>query len=365
MLLTRVARGDARVDSLVPTFSWEGVWRQGTSQPVEIVGKYTIRNNGDENVDLAGLALTLRFPGDVVVTSEDGEYSTNARARDWIFVCFWTFVEGSNDGSNACPNIDFVVKNDGTLEVRFIESVVLCPGCTLRGDSQHKSFVLKHSSYFGVVRDAADFLEIVGVDAYVDVPAPPPPKRAVCFPSDVDFSFRVCRTRRDSTTTRAKATATATRRLSVRLGTTPSFASFSTFEIDNRYPSPWTTSSFDSRSTGPSNRVQTTPRFVRTPTISFFDATARPLVSATLLDFREPKTPSRSPSRPDSPSARDAPCEAPVHRAPRLSSTHRFSSRWTWIPSEGPARFADDRATTTTRESIFNSILTRRLSTER
>ncbi len=191
VLLARVARGDARVDSLVPTFSWEGVWRQGTSQPVEIVGKYTIRNNGDENVDLAGLALTLRFPGDVVVTSEDGEYSTNARARDWIFVCFWTFVEGSNDGSNACPNIDFVVKNDGTLEVRFIESVVLCPGCTLRGDSQHKSFVLKHSSYFGVVRDAADFLEIVGVDAYVDVPPPPPPKRAVCFPSDVDFSFRV------------------------------------------------------------------------------------------------------------------------------------------------------------------------------
>lgn len=191
VLLTRVARGDARVDSLVPTFSWEGVWRQGTSQPVEIVGKYTIRNNGDENVDLAGLALTLRFSGDVVVTSEDGEYSTNARARDWIFVCFWTFVEGSNDGSNACPNIDFIVKNDGTLEVRFIESVVLCPGCTLRGDSQHKSFVLKHSSYFGVVRDAADFLEIVGVDAYVDVPPPPPPKRAVCFPSDVDFSFRV------------------------------------------------------------------------------------------------------------------------------------------------------------------------------
>jgi hypothetical protein len=193
VVLASVARGDARVDALVPTFSWESVWRAGTSQPVEIIGKYTIRNAADEDVDLAGLALVLRFPGDVVVTSDDGGYSTNAKAlaKDWTFVCLWTFVEGSSDGSNACSNIDFVVKDDGTLEVRFIDAVVLCPGCTLRGDSQYKSFVLKHSSYFGVVRDADDFMEIAGIDAFDDVPPPPPPKRTVCFPNEVDFSFRV------------------------------------------------------------------------------------------------------------------------------------------------------------------------------
>ena len=127
VLLTRVARGDARVDSLARDVFVGRRWAPGNALQQVETPKYTIRNNGDENVDLAGLALTLRFSGDVVVTSEDGEYSTNARARDWIFVCFWTFVEGSNDGSNACPNIDFIVKNDGTLEVRFIESVVLCP----------------------------------------------------------------------------------------------------------------------------------------------------------------------------------------------------------------------------------------------
>ena len=61
-------------------------------------------------------------------------------------------------------------------------------------------------------------------------------------------------------------------------GTSPTHSrSLSTFEIDNRYPG-FTMDDIviDSRSTGPSNRVQTTPRFVRTPTISFFDATVRP-----------------------------------------------------------------------------------------
>ena len=128
-------------------------------------GKYTIRNDGANDVNLAGQALMLRFPGYVRVKNDDDPAQstvTRALPRDWIFECFWSYVEGRYNGTNVCPSIDFVVSSNA-VEVRFVNTLILCPGCTLRGDSSYTSFVLKHRAYFPIFDNGFEMLESMGV----------------------------------------------------------------------------------------------------------------------------------------------------------------------------------------------------------
>ena len=190
MLVCCVTR--ARAD-LKTTSAFERVEREGAI--VELKGKYTIRNDGANDVNLAGQALMLRFPGYVRVRNDDDpEQSTVTRAlpRDWIVECFWSYVEGRYNGTNVCPSIDFVVSSNA-VEVRFVNTLILCPGCTLRGDSSYTSFVLKHRAYFPIFDNGFEMLESMGVHDFFDAPPPPPPTRRtrVCFPREVDFSFKV------------------------------------------------------------------------------------------------------------------------------------------------------------------------------
>jgi hypothetical protein len=182
----------ARAD-LKTTSAFERVERE--KELVELKAKYTIRNDGANDVNLAGQALMLRFPGYVRVRNDDDpEQSTVTRAlpRDWIVECFWSYVEGRYNGTNVCPSIDFVVSSNA-VEVRFVNTLILCPGCTLRGDSSYTSFVLKHRAYFPIFDNGFEMLESMGVHDFFDAPPPPPPTRRtrVCFPREVDFSFKV------------------------------------------------------------------------------------------------------------------------------------------------------------------------------
>ena len=143
------ARADLTTES-----TFERVERDGTEgkELVELKGQYTIRNDGANDVNLAGQALMLRFPGYVRVKNDDDPAQstlTRALPRDWIFECFWSYVEGRYNGTNVCPSIDFVVSSN-VVEVRFVNTLILCPGCTLRGDSSYTSFVLKHRAYFPI-----------------------------------------------------------------------------------------------------------------------------------------------------------------------------------------------------------------------
>lgn len=185
------ARADLTTES-----TFERVERDGTEGKVELVelkGKYTIRNDGANDVNLAGQALMLRFPGYVRVKNDDDPAQstlTRALPRDWIFECFWSYVEGRYNGTNVCPSIDFVVSSN-VVEVRFVNTLILCPGCTLRGDSSYTSFVLKHRAYFPIFENG-DMLKSMGMRTFFDAPPPPPPRgRRVCFPREVDFSFKV------------------------------------------------------------------------------------------------------------------------------------------------------------------------------
>ena len=113
------ARADLTTES-----TFERVERDGTEgkSVVELKGKYKIRNDGANDVNLAGQALMLRFPGYVRVKNDDDPAQstlTRALPRDWIFECFWSYVEGRYNGTNVCPSIDFVVSSN-VVEVRFV-----------------------------------------------------------------------------------------------------------------------------------------------------------------------------------------------------------------------------------------------------
>jgi len=189
-LLCFVARARASRTDLTTTSAFDRVERDG--ELVEMKGRYTIKNEGADDVNLAGRALMLRFPGYVRVKNDDDPSKstvTKASPRDWNVECFWSYVEGRYNGTNVCPSIEFVVTPRGALEIRFVNTLILCPGCTLRGDSSYTSFALKHRAYFPIFEDGFAMLESMGVEEFVDTP--PPPRPRVCFPREVDFSFRV------------------------------------------------------------------------------------------------------------------------------------------------------------------------------
>jgi len=169
----------------------EIVWRDGT--PREIFGKYTLTNDGTTEIDLEGQALSLRFPGYVKIIGDDGvESLTRARTSDWTVGCLWSYVEGRYNGTNVCASIEFVVNPAGVLEVRFIHSVKLCPGCVLRGDSSYRNFQVKHKRYLQIaLDDEFRVLEPIGVGPYFDLPEPEPMRKTVCFPRELDFSFSI------------------------------------------------------------------------------------------------------------------------------------------------------------------------------
>ena len=191
-VLTLVNSGPAAANgSVVAASDAEIVWRDGT--PREIFGKYTIRNDGATDIDLEGQALSLRFPGYVKINGDDAvESVTRARASDWTIGCLWSYVEGRYNGTNVCPSIEFVVNPAGVLEVRFIHSVKLCPGCVLRGDSSYRNFQIKHKRYLQIAVDNEfQMLETIGVGPYFDLPEPEPTHKTVCFPRELDFSFSI------------------------------------------------------------------------------------------------------------------------------------------------------------------------------
>ena len=79
------ARADLTTES-----TFERVERDGTEgkSVVELKGKFRIRNDGANDVNLAGQALMLRFPGYVRVKNDDDPAQstlTRALPRDWIF----------------------------------------------------------------------------------------------------------------------------------------------------------------------------------------------------------------------------------------------------------------------------------------
>ena len=169
------------VGALVPTFSYE-VRRNGQ----EIVGRYAITNTGPSDVDLKGLALKVKFPGLVLVQHDDGSASSTAKAlaSDWQVSCYWTYIEGV--GTNVCQLIEFVT-TARDFEARFLDSIKLCPGCRLRGDSSQTSFVLRHSKSFPIVLKD-DAFELIGVEPFTNAP-PPPSRPKVCLPPDLDFAI--------------------------------------------------------------------------------------------------------------------------------------------------------------------------------
>lgn len=165
--------------------TYEGVWRD--RRVVELIAKLAITNDGTTEANLEGKMLRLRFPGMVYIDAE-----TKAFPSDWdVSVCYWSFVRGRYNGTNVCPGIERRVTADA-LEVRFLTSLKLCPGCVLRGDSEGRSFVVKHLKYHAIMDDGA-LLEPLGpvVPISTVVDAPMPRKRTVCFPADIDFSFKV------------------------------------------------------------------------------------------------------------------------------------------------------------------------------
>ena len=167
--------------ALVPTFSYD-VRRNGQ----EIIGRYDIVNTGPTDVDLQGLALKVQFPGLVLVKSDDGSTAFMAKALpiDWQATCYWTYVEGT--GTNVCSSIQFVTTAKD-FQVRFVDSINLCPGCRIRGDSSLTSFSLRHSKYFPVVFEG-DAFKLIGVEPFTSAP-PPPSRPKVCLPPDLDFSI--------------------------------------------------------------------------------------------------------------------------------------------------------------------------------
>ncbi|CEF99470.1 unnamed product [Ostreococcus tauri] len=179
----------AEPNALETEFSFDEVQRN--DDVVELRGKYEIRNADANEVDLVGLALKFRFPGTVDVRADDGSVTkSKALPSDWRASCFWSYVEGRYNGTNVCPSITFAVTSQ-ELEVRFVNSIKLCPGCVLRGDGSRTSFAVKHVKYLPFARGVAP-LELRGIEQFVDgPPTPARPVFRVCFPKDVDFSFRV------------------------------------------------------------------------------------------------------------------------------------------------------------------------------
>ena len=169
--------------------TYEGVWRDG--RVVELIAKLTITNDGTTETDLEGKMLRLRFPGTVYIAGGGFDAETKAFPSDWdVSVCYWSFVRGRYNGTNVCPGIERRVTADA-LEVRFLTSLKLCPGCVLRGDSEGRSFVVKHDKYHPII-DAGALLQplgpVVPISTVVDAPLP---RKRTCFPADIDFSFKV------------------------------------------------------------------------------------------------------------------------------------------------------------------------------
>jgi len=190
---TSAARDVFAPDVLSVQSTYERVTRDG--ETVELIGKLAITNDGTGEVDLQGKMVRLRFPGLVKIAGDGFDSQTKAGAADWdTSVCYWSFVRGRYNGTNVCPGIERRITADA-LEVRFLTGLKLCAGCVLRGDSEGRSFGIKHIKYYPIVVDSS-LLQPIGpvvpVSNVVSVAPPPPPrKREVCFPPEVDFSFVV------------------------------------------------------------------------------------------------------------------------------------------------------------------------------